>query len=177
MVTVESSTATATTQPKQLQRPWQSLFGCDSSIWMHKSNIYMRHGFSNGNGNGYGDAATHNSHVEQSAWWGRHLNAITQREIAGKLLRSSDGDRDETRIEPAPSPLQRTLSHESCSAMVCGASKASPTRHARCKMKTITATATVTANSEFEYEYEHEYECECDASASTSCDCNDEYYS
>lgn len=43
---------------------------------------------------------------KQCAWWGRHLNAITQREIAGKLLRSSDGDRDETRIEQSqPCPL------------------------------------------------------------------------
>lgn len=42
-----------------------------------------------------------------------------------------------------------------------GASKASPTRHARCKMKTITATATASKST----------------SASTSCDCNDGYYS
>lgn len=99
---------------KQLQRPWQSLFGCDSSIWMHKSNIYMRHGFDLGCAAASQRLTTH-MWSKQCAWWGRHLNAITQREIAGKLLRSSDGDRDETRNEhvqpcplgaaPSPSPF------------------------------------------------------------------------
>lgn len=116
MATLESSawrsttTATVTTTlAKQLQRPWRSLFGCDSSIWMHKSNIYMRHGFDLGYAAASQRLTTH-MWSKQCAWWGRHLNAITQREIAGKLLRSSDGDRDETRIEhsqPLCQPLLR----------------------------------------------------------------------
>lgn len=54
------------TLAKQLQRPWQSLFGCDSSIWMHKSNIYMRHGFDLGCAAASQRLTTHNSHVEQA---------------------------------------------------------------------------------------------------------------
>jgi len=40
---------------------------------MHKSNIYMRHSF--------GVVATHM--WNGVLWWGKHLNVITQQEIAG----------------------------------------------------------------------------------------------
>lgn len=139
MVTVES-------QPKQLHWPWQSLFGCDSSIWMHKSNIYMRHGF----GYGYGVAATHTTHMWSSRM-GQGRTGGTWMRLRSERLRASClglamAIDDETRIESAPSESW-VLSPPSWSGGIKGVSDAA------CALQN-----------------EDDY-CDCDGDGDCDCDC------